>query len=52
MASLQSPWVFTYFKKAPNKSYEDNTSTLGTVRTVGAHPAPPLLGEWAVMACG
>jgi len=33
MSALSSPWVFTYFKKAPNKSYEDNTSTLGTVHT-------------------
>ena len=31
--ALQASWAFTYFKKNQNKSYEDNTTTLGTVRS-------------------
>lgn len=31
---LQYPWTFTYFKKIANKSYEENTYTLGTTSTV------------------
>ena len=31
--ALQASWAFTYFKKNANKSYEDNTTTLGTVRS-------------------
>ena len=33
-ATLAYPWTFTYFKKVANKSYEDNTYTLGTTHTV------------------
>jgi len=32
---LQFPWTFSYFKKVANKSYEDNTFTLGTTASVG-----------------
>ena len=31
---LQFPWTFTFFKKAANKGYEENTSTLGTTESV------------------
>jgi translation initiation factor 4E len=31
---LAYPWTFTYFKKVANKSYEENTFTLGTTETV------------------
>ena len=31
---LQFPWTFTYFKKIANKSYEENTYTLGTTSSV------------------
>ena len=31
---LAYPWTFTYFKKVANKSYEENTFTLGTTSTV------------------
>ena len=31
---LQFPWTFTYFKKVANKSYEENTYTLGTTASV------------------
>jgi len=31
---LQFPWTFSYFKKVANKSYEDNTFTLGTTASV------------------
>ena len=31
---LTYPWTFTYFKKVANKSYEENTYTLGTTATV------------------
>jgi len=31
---LSYPWTFTYFKKVANKSYEENTYTLGTTSTV------------------
>ncbi len=36
---LSAAWSFTYFKKLASKSYEDNTVTLGTVRSVRI-PAP------------
>ena len=32
--ALAYPWTFTYFKKVANKSYEENTYTLGTTSTV------------------
>jgi len=32
--ALTYPWTFTYFKKVANKSYEENTFTLGTTSTV------------------
>ena len=42
---LQFPWTFTFFKKAVNKGYEENTSTLGTTESVGyalsCFPKPP-----------
>ena len=31
---LTYPWTFTYFKKVANKSYEENTYTLGMTATV------------------
>ena len=31
---LQFPWTFTFFKKAANKGYEENTSVLGTTESV------------------
>ena len=31
---LQFPWTFTFFKKAANKGYEENTSMLGTTESV------------------
>ena len=34
MHPLAYPWTFTYFKKVANKSYEENTFTLGTTSTV------------------
>ena len=38
LATTESPlsaaWSFTYFKKLASKSYEDNTTVLGTVRSV------------------
>ena len=40
---LQFPWTFTFFKKAANKGYEENTSTLGTTESVRrARPSFPL----------
>ncbi|EOD07774.1 hypothetical protein EMIHUDRAFT_460036 [Emiliania huxleyi CCMP1516] len=33
-AALTYPWSFSYFKKVANRSYEENTSALGTVQTV------------------
>jgi hypothetical protein len=35
---LAYPWTFSYFKKVANKSYEENTFTLGQVETVSATP--------------
>jgi len=32
-SALAYPWAFTYLKKVPNKSYEDSTVALGTVKT-------------------
>ena len=40
--ALAYPWTFTYFKKVANKSYEENTFTLGTTETVRPPPAPPV----------
>ena len=39
--ALAYPWTFTYFKKVANKSYEENTFTLGTTETVRPPPPPP-----------
>ena len=48
---LQFPWTFTYFKKMANKGYEENTSTLGTTKTVRARQGhsrkQPLLSKVA-----
>jgi hypothetical protein len=43
---LQFPWTFTFFKKAANKGYEENTSMLGTTESVrnarhSCFPWPP-----------
>ena len=43
---LQFPWTFTFFKKAANKGYEENTSTLGTTESV----RPPLRFPWPRLA--
>jgi len=32
-SALAYPWSFSYLKKVPNKSYEDSTVSLGTVKT-------------------